>query len=165
MALWTSKLHDQVSYVHSGRYDILWPQASMSWLWSLVRTWQLRTLFQCSVVLWKTWMKSESVLWNILQIFSRYFFVHVECCCVIVSRLHSPFLCVTNYTLDCTQWCYFEDRLFALISILVRNSDSLFTFFHPAEWIQIGQVHHFEGLPQQHCNMGGLRTVSGEPVC
>jgi len=34
------------------------------------------------------------------------------------------------------------------ISILVRNSGSLFTFFCPAEWIQIGQVPHFEGLPQ-----------------
>ena len=94
-----SKLHDQVSYVHSGRCDILWPQASTSWLWSLARTWQLRTLFQCSVVLWKTWMKSESVLWNILQIFSRYFVIHVDCCCVIVSHLHSPFLCITGYIL------------------------------------------------------------------
>ena len=77
--------------VYSGRCDILWPQASMNWLWSSVRTWLPRTSFQCSVVLWKTWMKSESVLWNILQIFSRYYIVHVECCCVTVSLLLSPF--------------------------------------------------------------------------
>jgi hypothetical protein len=46
------------------------------------------------------------------------------------------------------------------VSIPVRKPSSVPNFFYPAEWIQIGQVSHFEGLLQQLCNIQGDQKVS-----